>query len=230
MSLLIRETMVGTCSVNWALTDTQACVYTWRSKERCDKALMREPMPEPGDHEVTRLIDRWRAGDDDARELLMQCVYANVRAIAAQSLRRLPNATLSATDIAHEALIRMLGADANWENRKHFFHVAAQATRQVLVDAARKRMAGKRGGGAERVDLDEALGVSSSDNDTELLRIDAALHELSAADARRAQVIELVYFGGLSRAETASALAVSEGTVDRDLRLARAWLKTALEA
>ncbi len=187
-------------------------------------------MPDHGEHEVTRLIALWRAGDGGARELLMERVYANVRAIAAQSLRKMPNATLSATDIAHEALIRMLGTEANWENRKHFFHVAAQATRQVLVDAARKRLADKRGGGAERVELDEALGVSSPGNSADLLRIDSALHELSSADARRAQMIELVYFGGLSRAEVAATLAVSEGTVDRDLRLARAWLKTALEA
>ena len=187
-------------------------------------------MAEHGEHDVTRLIARWRAGDGDARELLMQRVYANVRSIAAQSLRRMPNATLSATDIAHEALIRLLGADANWENRRHFFHVAAQATRQVLVDSARKRLSDKRGGGAEHIDLDEALGLSSPHNSAELLRIDHALQELSVADARRAQMIELVYFGGLSRAEVASTLAVSEGTVDRDLRLARAWLKTALEA
>ena len=163
-------------------------------------------MPEHGEHDVTRLIARWRDGDDDARELLMQRVYANVRSIAAQSLRRMPNATLSATDIAHEALIRLLGADANWENRKHFFHVAAQATRQVLVDSARKRLSDKRGGGAEHIDLDEALGLSGPHNSTDLLRIDHALQELSVADARRAQTIELVYFGGLSRAEVARTL------------------------
>lgn len=187
-------------------------------------------MSEPVEHEVTRLIEAWRGGDEAARELLIERVYVNVRAIAAQSLRRMPNATLSATDLAHEALIRMLGAQGDWENRKHFFHVAAQATRQVLVDAARKRLADKRGGGGERVVLDDALDLADPGNDADLLRIDAALRELSATDTRRAQMIELVYFGGLSRSEVAAALSVSEGTVDRDLRLARAWLKTALEA
>jgi RNA polymerase sigma factor (TIGR02999 family) len=182
------------------------------------------------DHDVTRLIAAWRGGDEHAREALVERVYANVRAIAAQSLRQMPGATLSATDLAHEALIRLLGADAAWTDRRHFFHVAAQATRQILVDAARQRLASKRGGGAEKVELDAALGVAANDGDSELVRVDDALRDLSHSDARRAQVIELVYFGGLSRVEVASALEVSEGTVDRDLRLARAWLRSALEA
>lgn len=160
----------------------------------------------------------------------MERVYANVRSIAAQSLRRMPGATLSATDLAHEALIRMLGADADWENRRHFYHVAAQATRQVLVDAARKRLADKRGGGVERVDLDSIHDLAAPGNDDDLLRIDAALRELYASDTRRAQTVELVYFGGLTRPEVAAALEVSEGTVDRDLRLARAWLRDALQS
>ena len=183
-----------------------------------------------GDHDITRLLAAWRGGDGDAREALMQRVYANVRAIAAQSLRQMPCATLSATDIAHEALIRLLGSDADWENRRHFFRVAAQATRQVLVDAARRRLASKRGGGSERCELDSALNVFSPDSDADLLRIDSALQDLGETDARRAQMIEMVYFGGMSRVEVAAALDVSEGTVDRDLRLARAWLRTALEA
>ena len=184
----------------------------------------------PGDHEVTRLIAAWRHGDADAREALVERVYANVRAIAAQSLRQMPGATFGATDLAHEALIRLLGSDADWNDRRHFFHVAAQATRQVLVDAARRRLADKRGGGAERVDLDAALDVAGADGDADLVRIDGALRDLYQNDTRRAQTIELIYFGGLSRAEVAAALEVSEGTVDRDLRLARAWLRTALEA
>ncbi|HMM66600.1 MAG TPA: ECF-type sigma factor [Dokdonella sp.] len=187
-------------------------------------------MPETHDHELTRLIAAWREGDTDAREDLMQRVYANVRAIAAQSLRRMPSATLSTTDLAHEALIRLLGADADWESRKHFFHVVAQATRQVLVDAARRRLADKRGGGSEHVDLDAAGDIAIPVTDAHLMRIDLALEELAHADARRAQMIELVYFGGLNRMEVAAALNVSEGTVDRDLRLARAWLKVELQA
>lgn len=182
------------------------------------------------EHELTRLIAAWRDGDEDARAALVERVYANVRAIAAQSLRQMPGATLSATDLAHEALIRLLGADASWSDRRHFFHVAAQATRQILVDAARQRLTGKRGGGAEKLDLDAAFDVAANDDDAELVRIDDALRDLQQNDARRAQMIELVYFGGLSRIEVAHALQVSEGTVDRDLRLARAWLRSALEA
>jgi len=184
----------------------------------------------PVDHDVTRLIAAWRGGDESAREALVERVYANVRAIAAQSLRQMPGATLGATDLAHEALIRLLGADAGWSDRRHFFHVAAQATRQILVDAARQRLASKRGGGAEKVELDAALGIAANDGDTQLVRVDDALHDLQQTDARRAQMIELVYFGGLSRLEVAQTLQVSEGTVDRDLRLARAWLRSALEA
>jgi len=180
------------------------------------------------DHEVTQLIAAWRDGDPSAREALVERVYANVRAIAAQSLRKMPGATLSATDLAHEALIRMLGAGANWNDRRHFFHVAAQATRQILVDAARQRLAAKRGGGAEKGDLDALHEIGGNEQDAELVRIDDALRDLQQIDARRAQTIELVYFGGLSRPEVAAALEVSEGTVDRDLRLARAWLRSAL--
>jgi len=183
-----------------------------------------------GDHDITRLLAAWRGGDGDAREALMQRVYANVRAIAAQSLRAMPGATLSATDLAHEALLRLLGSELGWADRRHFFHVAAQATRQVLVDAARRRLADKRGGAAPHVEFAEALEQPTPESDEQLLRIDDALRDLAANDERRAQTIELVYFGGLSRPEVAAALDVSEGTVDRDLRLARAWLKTALSA
>lgn len=187
-------------------------------------------MSEHRDDDVTHLIASWRAGDEDARAALMSLVYANVRAIARQSLRNMPGATLGATDLAHEALLRMLGSDAPWENRKHFYHVVAQATRQVLVDAARKRLSLKRGSGAEHLGLDAALNLGFEQSDSTLMRLDNALNDLSGNHARRAQMIELVYFGGLNREEVAATLEVSEGTVDRDLRLARAWLRLALEA
>ena len=170
-------------------------------------------MAASGDDDVTRLIACWRAGDDDARSALMTLVYANVRAIAGQSLRQMPGATLSATDLAHEALLRLLGADASWESRKHFYRVVA-----------------KRGSGAEHVELDAALNIDGGQSDSTLMRLDAALDELAQEHERRAQMIELVYFGGLSRSEVAATLDVSEGTVDRDLRLARAWLRVAIEA
>jgi RNA polymerase sigma-70 factor, ECF subfamily len=180
--------------------------------------------------DITGLLRAWRGGDDEAREALIALVYDNVRAIAAQSLRRMPGATLTPTDLAHEALLRLLQADASWEDRSHFFHVVAQATRQVLVDAARRRLADKRGGGGKLVELDAADDVASADSDSDLLRVDTALSDLARSDARHAQVVELIYFGGLSREEVASALQVSEATIDRDLRFARAWLKTELQA
>jgi len=185
--------------------------------------------PDPAEHDVTRLIACWRAGEEGAQSALMTLVYNRVRAIAGQSLRQTPGASLGATDLAHEALLRLLGSNAPWENRKHFFHVVAQATRQVLVDAARKRMAAKRGGDVEHLELELAFNVVGEQGDSTLMRLDSALSELAETHPRRTQMIELVYFGGLDRREIALALDVSEGTVDRDLRLAKAWLRTALE-
>ncbi|MBN8727538.1 MAG: sigma-70 family RNA polymerase sigma factor [Xanthomonadales bacterium] len=178
--------------------------------------------------DITVLLSEWRQGDPVALDALMRQVYANVHSIAARSLRAMPGATLSATDLAHEALLRLLGSEVECVDRHHFFRVAAQATRQVLIDAARKRLAAKRGGDAPRVELDEARQVAANDDDARLLHVDEALRDLAVRNARHAQVIEMVYFGGLDRAEVAAALGLSDTTVDRDLRLARAWLKTAL--
>ena len=182
------------------------------------------------DPDITVLLAGWRQGDVQAREALMQRVYANVRTISARALHAMPGATLNATDLAHEALLRLLGADIDWVDRQHFFSVAAKATRQVLIDAARKRLAGKRGGHAARVALDEAGQIAAPGNDEQLVHLDAALDDLATHNPRCAQMIEMVYFGGLGRAEIAAALGVSDATVDRDLRLGRAWLKAALSA
>jgi RNA polymerase sigma factor (TIGR02999 family) len=182
-----------------------------------------------GPHVLTRLLRAWQDGDNGAREQLMSLVYDRIRAIAAQSLQRHSGSTLSPTELAHEALVRLLGSDMAWEDRRHFFHVVAQATRQVLVDRARKRMADKRGAGDEALPLSQAEHVSV-DQDEELVRVDEALSALAANDARQARIVELTYFGGFSREEVAQALDTSQSTIDRDLRFARAWLKTALSA
>jgi RNA polymerase sigma-70 factor, ECF subfamily len=184
----------------------------------------------PPDQLLTALLRRWQDGDTDAREQLMALVYDRVRAIAAQSLQRQSGATLTPTELAHEALMRLLGAEANWVDRRHFFHVVAQATRQVLVDRARRRLSDKRGAGAEALPLSQAEGIGRTDRDDDLVRVDEALTELGANDARQARIIEMTYFGGFGREEIASALDLSVSTVDRDLRFARAWLKDALSA
>jgi RNA polymerase sigma factor (TIGR02999 family) len=182
----------------------------------------------PPDAEVTRLLAAWRDGDLESRDRLMQVVYARVRAIAADAVRRAPGGSLTPTDVAHEALMRLLGDDAPWADRRHFFNVVAKATRQVLVDAARRRGAIKRGGDVIEVSLGQAEDVGAA-VDERLLRLDDALRRMVAIDARRAQVVELHYFGGFENTEIAAALDVSVGTVERDLRFARAWLKDAVD-
>lgn len=171
----------------------------------------------------------WQDGDAAAGEQLFALVYPRVRAIAARALRG-GDATLTPTELAHEALLRLIGDQPDWHDRHHFFHVVAQATRQILVDHARRRLADKRGGGARALPLSAAEGISQPEDEAGLLRVDDALQELASIDPRRARIVELVYFGGFARAEIAQALAISEGTVDRDLRFARAWLKQALSA
>lgn len=178
--------------------------------------------------DLTTLIQRWQEGDTAAREHLMALVYGRVRAIAAQSLQQHSDATLTPTELAHEALLRLLGGNVDFANRRHFFHVVAQATRQVLVDHARRRLSEKRGAGIDALPLSQAEGMASDAAD--LLRVDEALSHLSKHDPRQGKIVEMAYFGGFSREEIAAALDTSVSTVDRDLRFARAWLKDALGA
>jgi RNA polymerase sigma factor (TIGR02999 family) len=178
--------------------------------------------------EITRLLRQWEAGDLDARERVVEAVYAQVRAIAGGIVRANPGATLCATELAHEALARLLGGEATWENRRHFFHVVAQATRQILVDAARRRLAGKRGGGLAPLALDEAREQAAAE-DEDLVRLHEALARLAARDERKARMLELTYFAGVEREDLARLMDVSVSTVDRDLRLGKAFLKRALE-
>jgi RNA polymerase sigma factor (TIGR02999 family) len=181
------------------------------------------------DADLTALIRAWRDGDLDARERLIDEAYARVRRIAAQAIAAQGGATISPTELAHESLLRLLGANADWEDRRHFFHVVAQASRQVLVDHARRRQAAKRGAGAELATLGEAER-HAPDPDERLIRISDALETLASADPRRAKVVDLTYFGGFTRDEVAAAIGVSTRTVDLDLRFARAWIREQLEA
>jgi RNA polymerase sigma factor (TIGR02999 family) len=164
-------------------------------------------------------------GDLEARDALFPQVYRELRRLAAAYLRReRPDHTLAPTALVHEAYLRLVGQRRlTWQNRAHFFGVAAQMMRRALVDHARERQAAKRGGADVRVALDEAIAAVEP-KDCDLLLLDQALSDLSACDPRLAQVVELRYFGGLSEQEVAVVLSLSRATVTREWQTARAWL------
>jgi len=176
-------------------------------------------------HAVTSLLGRIRRGDGDAFNELFPLVYAELRRIAAREMRRERSGrTLQTTALVHEAYLRLLkDASLSLDNRAHFLGVAAHAMREILIERARARVAQKRGGGAIRVTLDEAISPSP-DVSIDVLALDEALQRLARLDNRHAQVVELRYFGGLSVEETAAALNLSPATVKRAWTLARAWL------
>ena len=182
------------------------------------------PAPEQG--EVTRLLIAWNAGDRDAVEKLMPLVYAELRHIAERQFRReRAGHTLQPTAVVHEAYFRLIDQTrVTWKNRGHFFAIAAQAMRRILIDHARAREADKRGGREERVTLD--LGIASPEpaDDVDLLALDEALVRLKALDEPQARIVELRFFGGLSIEETAEAMESSPSSVKREFRSARAWL------
>lgn len=186
-------------------------------------------MPDEG--QVTALLSAWRVGDGQALEKLIPIVYDELRRIAGRSMRgEQPGHTLQATALVHEAYMRLAKEqDRTWENRAHFFAVAAQIMRNLLIDHARAANRSKRGGGAVETTLDEASGIVTADPD-DLLALDEALGRLSAVDARAGRIVELRYFGGLSNAEVAAVLRTSEKTVKRDWSAAKAWLQTELRS
>ena len=179
----------------------------------------------PIPHPVTELLARWRRGESAALEELMPLVYDELRRLAHRYMRReRPGQTLQTTALANEAYLRLVDADhLEWQDRAHFFAVAAQIMRHLLVDRARSRRYAKRGGGAHRITLDETA-VISRENAPDLLALDEALTRLWALDQRKSRVVELRYFGGLSAEEAAEVLEVSVVTVKRDWLKAKAWL------
>jgi len=185
----------------------------------------------PGSSEFTVLLKAWSAGDREALDRLTPLVYQELRRIAQRYARREGgDRTLQATALVNEAYLKMVdSAGTEWQDRAHFFAVSAQIMRRILVDAARMRDAGKRGGGAGHLQLDGIM-VAAPERDDEVVAIDQALEELAKFDPRKAQVVELRFFGGMSVAETAEVLKVSEQTVLRDWKLARAWLLERLAA
>jgi RNA polymerase sigma factor (TIGR02999 family) len=182
------------------------------------------------EHAVTRLLQEWRDGDRAALKKLMPLVYDELRRLAHRYLRRERQGhTLETTAVVNEAYLRLVDQRAaDWQNRTHFFAASAQAMRHILVDYARQKHAKKRGGEAHTVALDEAA-VASSGRAAELIALDEALQGLGALHPRRCKVVELRYFGGLNNREVAEVLRVSEVTVERDWRFARAWLYRELE-
>jgi RNA polymerase sigma factor (TIGR02999 family) len=175
---------------------------------------------------VTLLLDAWGRGEADALERLLPLVYAELRAIADRAVLRAPAATLQPTEIVHEAFLRLLGQRSGFRNRGHFFGLAAQAMRRVLLDRARARLADKRGGDAGRVTLrdDLAQAPDAPPSEVDVIALDDALVRLEAMDARQARIVELRYFGGLTVEETAEAITLSVATVKREWTLARAFL------
>ncbi len=179
---------------------------------------------EPTDNTVTQLLAAWRSGDTGHLDRLLPLVYAELHQLAQRQMRaERPGHTLQATALVHEAFLRLSGADVPWQDRVHFFALAANTMRRVLVDHAKARRRGKRGGGAAHLPLEEALHVRESPSE-DVEALDEALERLAARDARKARVVELHYFAGLNYDEIAEALSISPATVDRDLRFAKAWL------
>jgi len=174
-------------------------------------------------HEVTRLLAEWTRGNQQALEDLTPLVYQELKRLAFSYLRKeAPGHTLQPTALVHEAYLRLVDQKKpNWEGRSHFFGVAAHLMRQILVDHARRRQAGKRA--VLKVSLDEAVSFQP-ERSPDLLALDSGLQALQKLDPRKCKAIELRYFGGLSMDEIAQTLEVSPVTVRRDLRMAEAWL------
>ena len=179
-------------------------------------------MNDPATHEVTRLLADWAKGNEQALDDLTPLVYQELRQLAASYLRkeRLGH-TLQPTALVHEAYLRLVDQTSpSWQNRSHFYGVAARLMRQILVDHARRKQAGKRAG--IKVSLEEA--VSFEERGQDLVALDTGLNALEKLDPRKCKAVELRYFGGLSMDEIAQALELSPVTVRRDLRMAEAWL------
>jgi RNA polymerase sigma factor (TIGR02999 family) len=176
-------------------------------------------------HDVTGLLHAWGDGDLEARDELVAVVYQELRRRAAARLRHEPPGhVLQPTALVNEAYLRLVGQrEIDWQNRAHFFALASEMMRRILVDHARRRTANKRSGGLTRVMLDE--GVAQRDpTDVDILDLDAALSELASFDSRKSRLVELRFFGGLSLEESAEALGLSRATVERDWQFARVWL------
>lgn len=179
---------------------------------------------------ITQILSAWRAGDDHALGELMPLVHDNLRQLAGKYMRgENPGHTLQATALVNEAFLKLCDSSVSWQNRSHFLAIAARAMRQILVDHARSKQRDKRGGNELRITLyEEAIADQSSEPD--VLDMEMALAKLEAMDERKARIIELNVFGGLTYDEIGEVMQISPATVDRELRFSRAWLQKELNA
>ena len=180
-------------------------------------------------HQMTQLLIDWSNGDQAALDQLVPLVNAELRRLAGRYMRReRPGHTLQTSALVNEAYLRLIDQkNVNWQNRAHFFGVAAKLMRQILIDHARTHDSAKRGGGAQQVSLDETA-VVSRERSAELLALDEALERLAEFDQRKARIVELRFFGGLNLDETAEVIGISSPTVQREWRSAKAWLHHSL--
>ena len=185
--------------------------------------------------EVTRILDQIQQGDPVAAEQLLPLVYNELRQLAAQKLaNEQPGQTLQATALVHEAYLRLVSpqreqGEPNWDGRGHFFAAAAEAMRRILIDRARHKQTRKAGGGLHRLDLDDIQPALEEGNDERLLVLDEALRRLEAEDPRKAELVKLRFFAGLTAEQAAAALGVSTSTAEKDWAYARSWLRVAID-
>ena len=178
---------------------------------------------------VTRLLLEWSEGNRQALEEMLPLIYDELRRLAHNFLyRERPGHTLQTTALVHEAYLKLIDQrDARWQNRAHFFAIAAQAMRRILIDSARRHVAEKRGGRGQKLSLAEVATISLEPN-TNLIALDLALTRLAEIDSQQSRIIELRYFGGLTIEETAEVMRLSPATIKREWTMARAWLHQAL--
>jgi RNA polymerase sigma factor (TIGR02999 family) len=182
--------------------------------------------------DVTHVLNAIEAGDPSAAEQLLPLVYDELRKLAAQKMaHESPGQTLQATALVHDVYLRLVDVDKaqQWNSRGHFFAAAAEAMRRILIDGARHKQTGKAGGGRHRLDLDAVEPVRVDGNDDRLLALDNALRLLEAEDPRKAQLVKLRFFAGLTAEQAAAALGVSTSTAEKDWAYARSWLRVAID-
>ena len=182
--------------------------------------------------DVIRILLDIEQGDTKAAEQLLPLVYKELRKLAAQKLaQEKPGQTLQATALVHEAYVRLVGGepDAHWNGRGHFFAAAAEAMRRILIDRARHKQTRKAGGGRRRLDLDDIEPALEEENGDRLLALDEALRQLEAEDPRKAELVKLRFFAGLTAGQAAAALGVSTSTAEKDWAYARSWLRVAID-